>query len=192
MTKPRTVHIDNSLDTNTVFLPGREEWDNLLECLEKHRYTFARTLNAAGPWGTGLITGIFNTLHVGHLRCIKALRMDMNKNIHELAPLVVGINSDASAKMVRGPHFPLIPQHERAEMLAGLEWVDYVVMFDDITPAVLIDRLKPRVFAKGHDYEIEDMPEYNNVMMAGGEVICTGDDKEHSSSGILRFLRGED
>jgi D-glycero-beta-D-manno-heptose 1-phosphate adenylyltransferase len=108
--------------------------------------------------------GCFDLLHVGHLRYLKQARAlgDM---------LVVGINTDAGVRRLKGPARPLVPEEERAELLAGLECVDYVTLFDEPLPSEAIAALRPDVHVKGGDYSMEDLPEAAVVRSYGGAIV---------------------
>jgi len=108
--------------------------------------------------------GCFDILHVGHVRYLAQARA-----LGDL--LVVGLNSDESVRVLKGPQRPLIPEDERAEMLAHLESVDYVCLFDESRPDNLIDAVRPHIHAKGGDYRVEDLPEAAVVRRHGGEVV---------------------
>jgi D-glycero-beta-D-manno-heptose 1-phosphate adenylyltransferase len=107
--------------------------------------------------------GCFDLLHVGHVRSLAAARA-----LGDV--LVVGVNSDASARAVKGPGRPLVSEAERAEVIAALAVVDYVVVFDERTPEALLEHLRPDVHAKGADYERKPMPERHVVEAFGGRV----------------------
>lgn len=108
--------------------------------------------------------GVFDLLHVGHVRYLAHAR--------ELGDaLVVAINSDRSVRELKGPDRPVFDENERAEILAALRHVDYVVVFDDISPRVLISRLLPDVLVKGGDYQIDEIHGREEVEAAGGKVI---------------------
>lgn len=111
--------------------------------------------------------GCFDLLHVGHLNTLMAARREGDL-------LVVGVNSDRSVRALKGPDRPLNHQAERAELLAGLECVDLVVVFDEDTPLALLDRLRPDVHVKGGDYREQDLPEAPLVRSWGGRVVVTG------------------
>lgn len=108
--------------------------------------------------------GCFDVLHLGHLRYLQAAR--------KLGDcLVVAINSDASVRQLKGQNRPLVPEDERAEMLAGLVCVDYVVIFPELTPVDLLSELKPNIHVKGGDYQLEQLIERDTVEANGGKVI---------------------
>lgn len=122
--------------------------------------------------------GIFDLLHVGHVRYLDAAAAQADL-------LVVGLNSDASTRALKGAGRPIMPAAERAEILAALECVDYVVVFEETTCDALLDRLRPDVHCKGTDYTAETVPEAATVKAYGGRVAIVGDPKEHASRDII-------
>src|SRR5712692_9878285 len=108
--------------------------------------------------------GCFDLLHVGHTRYLQQARAmgDM---------LVVGVNTDASVRRLKGPQRPLVPEAERAELIAALECVDHVILFDEDTPEALIAEVRPYRHVKGGDYQADDLPETRLVRDLGGEVV---------------------
>lgn len=130
-----------------------------------------------------LANGCFDVLHVGHVRYLAGAR--------ELGDvLVVGINSDAQVAQLKGPGRPILPAAERAEIVAALEAVTYVTIFDEPTVEELLRALKPDVHAKGTDYTEDSVPERDVVRSYGGRVAIVGDPKDHSTSAILARLGG--
>ena len=126
----------------------------------------AKLLEDARAKGKTIVTtnGCFDVLHLGHLRYLQAAR--------ELGDLlVVGVNSDASVQALKGANRPLVPENERAELLAGLECVDYVTIFSELDPVALLSQLKPDVHVKGGDYEIDEIIERGAVEANGGKVV---------------------
>ncbi len=107
--------------------------------------------------------GCFDILHIGHLRYLQEA-----KALGDY--LVVGVNTDESVRQLKGPDRPLVPQFERAEILSGLECVDYVTLFSETTPVALIGELKPDIHVKGGDYTADELPEAEIVKSYGGEV----------------------
>jgi D-glycero-beta-D-manno-heptose 1-phosphate adenylyltransferase len=107
--------------------------------------------------------GCFDILHVGHVRYLQEARAPGDA-------LVVGLNSDASVRALKGPTRPIVPAEERAELLAALECVDYVTVFGEPLPNAVISLLKPDIHVKGGDYRGEDLPEAEVVRAHGGEV----------------------
>ena len=130
-----------------------------------------------------LANGCFDVLHVGHIRYLQGAR--------ELGDvLVVGVNSDRQVAIQKGAGRPILPATERAELLAALESVSYVTIFDEPTVQELLLALKPDVHAKGTDYTVDTVPEREVVKSYGGRVAIVGDPKDHSTSEIL-FRLGE-
>jgi D-glycero-beta-D-manno-heptose 1-phosphate adenylyltransferase len=121
------------------------------------------TVRAAGQ--TLVFTnGCFDLLHVGHLRYLQQARA-----VGDV--LVVGLNTDRSVQRLKGPERPILPEGERAELLAGMECVSYVTLFDEPTPEEVIRLLRPAVHVKGGDYREEDLPEAGLVRACGGRVL---------------------
>ncbi len=127
--------------------------------------------------------GCFDVLHVGHIRYLAGARA-----LGDL--LVVGVNSDEQVAMQKGPGRPIIPALERAEMVASLESVSYVTIFNEPTVTELLLALKPEIHAKGTDYTEETVPERDVVRSYGGRVAIVGDPKNHSTSEMLARLGG--
>lgn len=127
--------------------------------------------------------GCFDVLHVGHVRYLQGAR--------ELGDvLIVGINSDEQVAIQKGAGRPVLPASERAELVAALESVTYVTIFDEPTVEQLLLALKPDVHAKGTDYTIDTVPERDVVRSYGGQVAIVGDPKDHSTSAIIARLGG--
>lgn len=127
----------------------------LADALESHRARGERIV---------FTNGCFDILHVGHARYLAQARA-----LGDL--LVVGVNSDRSVRGLKGPNRPLVPEDERAEMLAHLDSVDYVSLFDEERPDALIEVVRPAIHAKGGDYRAEDLPEAAVVEKHGGRVV---------------------
>jgi rfaE bifunctional protein nucleotidyltransferase chain/domain len=113
---------------------------------------------------TVLTNGCFDLLHSGHVALLEAARAEGDR-------LIVAINSDRSVRKIKGPDRPLTPENERAEALLALESVDRVVIYDDPTPAALIDALLPDVLAKGADWPLDEIVGRKTVMSHGGRVV---------------------
>lgn len=141
-----------------------------------------RSLRQTGK-RVALANGHFDLLHVGHLRYLRA-------SAEEADALVVAINDDDSVERLKGPGRPVVPAAERAELLAALEPVDFVVVFEGDTPGPLIERLQPEVHCKGTDYETpERVPERAIVAAYGGRTAIVGDPKDHNTSDIIGRVR---
>lgn len=130
-----------------------------------------------------LTNGAFDLLHVGHVRYLQAAR-----RLGDV--LVVAVNSDASVQRSKGPDRPVVPSAERAEIVAAIAGVDWVVIFEDDTATQVIERLRPDVHAKGTDYDPDAIPEAAVVKGYGGRVVTVGDPKDHSTTDVVRKLRG--
>lgn len=126
--------------------------------------------------------GCFDLLHVGHIRFLREAREQGDV-------LVVGVNSDRSVAALKGPGRPLMPEIGRAELVAALECVDYVIVFDNLTAESLLADLRPHVHCKGADYTEESVPERRLVQELGGAIRITGDAKQHSTREILADIR---
>ncbi len=128
--------------------------------------------------------GCFDILHPGHVRYLERARA-----MGDL--LVVGVNSDRSVACVKGSGRPLMREAERAELVAALEPVDYVVIFDEDTPEALIRRLRPDVHVKGGDYETERLPEAEAVRDGGGRVEIVDLIPGYSTTGLVKRIVGD-
>ena len=150
------------------------EHDELLARIKDARSTGARVV---------LANGCFDVLHVGHVRYLAGAR--------ELGDiLVVGVNSDEQVVRLKGPGRPVMAAAERAEIVASLESVTYVTIFNEPTVEHLLLALKPDIHAKGTDYTEDTVPERAVVRSYGGRVAIVGDPKDHSTSAILTRLGG--
>ena len=148
------------------------------------RNQLAEILRREKERGRVIVTtnGCFDLLHVGHLRYLQAAR--------ELGDLlVVGLNSDTSVRVIKGENRPLVPENERAEMLAGLGCVDYVTIFSELEPSSLLSQLKPDIHVKGGDYTIEQLPEREVVEAHGGKVIVGLNVPGKSTTDLIQVIR---
>lgn len=126
--------------------------------------------------------GAFDLLHAGHVRYLEAARREGDW-------LVVAVNSDASVARSKGPGRPIVPEAERAEIVAALESVDAVVVFEEDSPSALLDELKPDVHAKGTDYTSDTVPEREVVARNGGRTAIVGDPKDHATTDLIERIR---
>lgn len=130
--------------------------------------------------------GCFDILHVGHIRYLEEAR-----SLGDI--LVVGINSDDCVRRLKGAERPVVPEFQRMEVLAALESVDYVTLFNEDLPTDLIVEIKPSIDVKGGDYTVADMPEAEAVFAYGGEVkiipFADTDSKGYSTSDIINRLK---
>jgi D-glycero-beta-D-manno-heptose 1-phosphate adenylyltransferase len=127
--------------------------------------------------------GVFDLLHVGHARYLQAAAEQADR-------LVVAVNADASVRRLKGPSRPILDETARAEMVAALRGVDYVVLFDADTVGALLTRLKPDVHCKGTDYTVETVPERAIVQAYGGRTAICGDPKDHSTRDLVKRILG--
>lgn len=126
--------------------------------------------------------GAFDLLHAGHVRYLEGARREGDW-------LAVGVNSDASVARAKGDGRPIVPEAERAEIVAALACVDAVVLFGEDSPAELLTALRPDVHAKGTDYTAESVPERNAVAAYGGRTAIVGDPKNHATTDLLARIR---
>ena len=122
--------------------------------------------------------GCFDVLHLGHVRYLQGAKQQGDV-------LVVGINSDRSVSALKGPGRPLLPARARAELVAALEPVDYVIIFDELTVEAMLSELRPDVHCKGPDYTAETVPESALAKRLGITVAIVGDPKDHSTRSLL-------
>jgi rfaE bifunctional protein nucleotidyltransferase chain/domain len=128
-----------------------------------------------------LANGVFDLLHVGHIRYLEGAKAEADR-------LVVAVNDDESVRMLKGEGRPVMNQGDRAELVAALRCVDYVVIFPGRTVAEVLLRLKPDVHCKGTDYTVESVPERPIVQSYGGRTAIVGDPKDHSTRDLLSRL----
>ncbi|HTU35050.1 MAG TPA: adenylyltransferase/cytidyltransferase family protein [Candidatus Acidoferrum sp.] len=126
-----------------------------------------------------LANGNFDLLHVGHVRYLRGAKALGGK-------VVVAINSDDSVRALKGEGRPIMPESERAEIVAALSDVDAVVIFPELDVREIIREVRPDVQAKGTDYTVDSVPERDAVAECGGRVAIVGDPKDHSTSEIVR------
>ncbi len=128
--------------------------------------------------------GCFDLLHVGHVRYLQAAAAEADR-------LIVAVNDDRSLASLKGPGRPVLAAHDRAELVAALRGVAYVVIFADVTVERLLLLVKPDVHCKGTDYTVETVPERAVVQSYGGRTAIVGDAKKHSTRDLLsRLSRG--
>ncbi|HEY7289981.1 MAG TPA: adenylyltransferase/cytidyltransferase family protein [Vicinamibacterales bacterium] len=127
--------------------------------------------------------GCFDLLHVGHIRYLQAAAAEADR-------LVVAINDDRSVAVLKGSGQPILAAADRAELVAALRGVDYVVIFGDATVERLLDRIRPDVHCKGTDYTEDTVPERNIVRAFGGRTAIVGDAKTHATRDLLARIRG--
>ncbi|HYJ84432.1 MAG TPA: adenylyltransferase/cytidyltransferase family protein [Pyrinomonadaceae bacterium] len=147
------------------------------------RLTLIERVSAAREKGLRVVfaNGCFDVLHAGHVRYLEGA-----KSLGDL--LVVGVNSDGQVSKLKGSGRPILPARERAELVAALESVDLVTIFDEPTVEELLLTLRPNFHAKGTDYTVDTVPEREVVKSFGGQVAIVGDPKDHSTSDMIARL----
>jgi rfaE bifunctional protein nucleotidyltransferase chain/domain len=125
--------------------------------------------------------GCFDILHVGHIRYLRKA-----KSLGDI--LVVGLNTDRSVRLIKGEKRPIVPQEDRAEVLASLEFVDYVVFFDEPDPFTLIGKVKPHILVKGADWTKDKIVGRDLVEKAGGRVVRIPLVPGASSTGVIEKI----
>ncbi len=132
-----------------------------------------------------LANGCFDVLHVGHVRYLQGARAEGDV-------LVVGINSDSSAARLKGPGRPFLDENARAQLVAALACVDFVLVFSEPTVETLLTTLLPHVHAKGTDYTVENVPEREISARLGIRVAIAGDPKDHSTTSLIAQVRNQE
>jgi len=128
-----------------------------------------------------LANGVFDLLHVGHIRYLEGAKAEADR-------LVVAVNDDESVRLLKGEGRPVMTERDRAELIAALRCVDYVVIFPGRTVTDVLLRLKPDVHCKGTDYTVETVPERSIVEAYGGRTAIVGDPKDHSTRDLVSRL----
>jgi D-glycero-beta-D-manno-heptose 1-phosphate adenylyltransferase len=149
--------------------------EGLSEILAEHRRAGRKIVFA---------NGVFDLLHAGHVRYLQAARAEGDV-------LIVGVNSDAGAKRLKGDGRPILTERARAALVASLAAVNYVVIFDEPDVRALLRDLQPHVHAKGTDYTVQTVPERDVASALGIRVAIVGDPKDHSTRDLLARLRQE-
>ncbi|MBI4364570.1 MAG: adenylyltransferase/cytidyltransferase family protein [Candidatus Latescibacteria bacterium] len=146
--------------------------------------TIEERLRSAPATREGLVlaNGIFDLLHVGHVRYLEGAKAAGKR-------LLVAVNADASARKLKGPGRPLLPLEERMEIVAALACVDWVTWFDEPSAEEVLRRIRPALHAKGTDYTTETVPERAVAESLGVRTIIVGDPKQHGSSDMIRRIR---
>jgi len=146
------------------------------------RLTAALDPPRRGGSTVALANGLFDVLHVGHLRYLEAAS-------NEADLLVVAINCDESARTLKGSPRPYVPQDQRAELLAGFECVDHVTIFEELDVEALLRTLRPDVHCKGTDYTEETVPEAEVARELGIRIAIVGDPKRHATEDLIERIR---
>ena len=152
--------------------------------VQKHRKTLISILKGLQSQGKTIVltNGVFDLLHVGHVRCLEDARSRGDF-------LVVATNSDKSAEALKGKGHPVVPLDERMEMLSAWWFVDYVLSFEENTADDLIRSLKPDIYAKGSDYTLRTLPERKVLRAEGIKAMFVGDKKGHSTRKLIQRIR---
>ncbi|HEX5030888.1 MAG TPA: adenylyltransferase/cytidyltransferase family protein [Candidatus Eisenbacteria bacterium] len=150
----------------------------------RDRSELASTLDRDPALRRGLVlaNGLFDLIHVGHVRYLEGARACGER-------LLVAVNSDDSARRLKGPDRPYVPLDERMEIVAALGCVDWVIGFDEPNVETLLRTLRPAVHAKGTDYTVESVPERAVARELGIETVVVGDSKDHATSDLARRVR---
>jgi rfaE bifunctional protein nucleotidyltransferase chain/domain len=130
----------------------------------------------------GFANGVFDLLHVGHVRYLEGAKALVDR-------LIVAVNADVSVRALKGPDRPILPEAARAELVAALRAVDYVIVFEEPTVGPLLTQLRPSVHCKGTDYTVESVPEREIVQAYGGRTAIVGDPKDHSTRDLIARLK---
>jgi rfaE bifunctional protein nucleotidyltransferase chain/domain len=146
--------------------------------LERNRLVARVSIERKNGAKIVLANGCFDLFHVGHIRYLAGA-----KDLGDC--LIVGINSDAQVRKLKGENRPYMVETERAEIVAALRFVDYVTIFDEPTVENLIRAVRPDFHAKGTDYTMETVPEREIVREIGGQTAIVGDPKDHSSTALI-------
>ena len=128
--------------------------------------------------------GCFDLLHVGHVRYLESAAGEGDV-------LIVAVNDDDSVRALKGAGRPILSAADRAELVAALRCVDYVVIFSEPTVGPLLTALKPDVHCKGTDYTVDSVPERDVVHAYGGRIAIVGDPKDHSTRDLLARIAGK-
>jgi rfaE bifunctional protein nucleotidyltransferase chain/domain len=139
----------------------------------------------SGGLTVAFANGCFDLLHVGHVRYLLAAADEADR-------LIVAVNDDGSVRRLKGEGRPILPAADRAEMVAALRGVDYVVIFHEPTVTELLQELRPDVHCKGTDYTVDTVPEREIVRAYGGRIAIVGDPKDHSTRDLLSRVKGPD
>ena len=144
----------------------------------------AVTRDRAAGLTLAFANGCFDLLHVGHVRYLQSAAAEADR-------LIVAINDDDSVRTLKGEGRPVLAAAHRAELVAALRGVDYVVIFPEPTVGPLLEALKPDVHCKGTDYTLDTVPERDIVKGYGGRVAIVGDPKDHSTRDLLARITHE-
>jgi rfaE bifunctional protein nucleotidyltransferase chain/domain len=148
------------------------------EILTREALAARVSADRASGLSVAFANGCFDLLHVGHVRYLESAAAEGDR-------LIVAINDDESVRRLKGEGRPILAAEHRAELVAALRCVDYVVVFPEPTVGPLLEALKPDVHCKGTDYSVETVPEREIVRAYGGRIAIVGDPKDHSTRDLL-------
>ena len=148
------------------------------DVLPRHELVRRAEAERAAGRTIAFANGCFDLLHVGHIRYLES-------SAREADVLVVAVNDDESVRRLKGPGRPILAASDRAELVAALRCVDYVVIFPEPTVGPLLAALRPDVHCKGTDYTVDSVPEREIVKAYGGRTAIVGDPKDHSTRDLL-------
>jgi len=148
----------------------------------EHELAAAIQSDRAAGRTVGFANGVFDLLHVGHVRYLEGGKALVDR-------LIVAVNGDGSVRGLKGEGRPILPEAARAELVASLRAVDYVIIFSEPTVGRLLELLKPDVHCKGTDYTVESVPERAIVKAYGGRTAIVGDPKDHSTRDLVAKLK---
>jgi rfaE bifunctional protein nucleotidyltransferase chain/domain len=148
------------------------------EILTREALAARVSADRASGLSVAFANGCFDLLHVGHVRYLESAAAEGDR-------LIVAINDDESVRRLKGEGRPILAAEHRAELVAALRCVDYVVVFPEPTVGPLLEALKPDVHCKGTDYSVETVPERDVVRAYGGRIAIVGDPKDHSTRDLL-------
>lgn len=143
---------------------------------------FAQEARARGE-RVALTNGCFDLVHPGHVALLEQARACAEV-------LIVGVNADAGVRTLKGPGRPLVPQEDRAAVVAALRPVDRVVVFDELDASALVEAIRPDVYVKGADYALEDLPERQAVERVGARLVLVPVVPGRSTTALVRRIRG--
>ena len=148
------------------------------EILTREALAARVSADRAAGLSVAFANGCFDLLHVGHVRYLEAAAAEADR-------LIVAINDDESVRRLKGEGRPILAAEHRAELVAALRCVDFVIVFPEPTVGPLLEALKPDVHCKGTDYSVETVPERDVVRAYGGRIAIVGDPKDHSTRDLL-------
>ena len=157
---------------------GREGGDGVGRVVSEGELDALVAADRAAGRSVAFANGCFDVLHVGHVRYLAGAAAEADR-------LIVAVNDDEAVRGLKGPSRPVLAAEARAELVAALRGVDYVVVFPDATVARLLERYRPDVHCKGTDYTVDSVPERATVRAYGGRVAIVGDAKDHSTTELL-------